>query len=124
MSGGPRWCGSRGGLCLLVVLAAVEGLQRGPLQLGARGPRLWCGVVAGASRSREGREAGELVEGSSTLHADFLWRVNPWNARSLNKDTQHEAKLVRMILFRPHRGGNVPRKQLESRIVAFQGSCS
>ena len=28
--------------------------------------------------------------------------------------------LPRVILFRPHKGGNVPRKQLESRIVAFQ----
>ena len=28
--------------------------------------------------------------------------------------------LPRMILFRPHRGGNVPRKQLESQIVAFK----
>ena len=49
------------------------------------------GVAEGSSAALLGVVAGEMVEGSSTLpprYADFLWRVNPWNARSLNQGTQ------------------------------------
>ena len=111
MSGGPRWCGGRGGLWLLVVFATVEGLQRGPLQLGARGPRLWLVLwLVLPGRAKEGKLGGWWRGPPPFLHADFLWRVNPWNARSLNKGTQghlratvgvcahlHEAKLVQGI---------------------------
>ena len=56
VSGGPRWCGGKGGLWLLVVLVTVEGLQRGPLQLGARGPRLWLVLwLVLLGRAKEGK---------------------------------------------------------------------
>ena len=67
-----------------MVLATVEGLQRSSAAR-SKGSSPLVGVVAGASKQREGREAGEMVEGSSTLPPHFLGRVNPWNARSLNK---------------------------------------
>ena len=84
------------------------GLQRGPLQLGARGPRFWLVLwLVLPGRAKEGKLGGWWRGPPPFLHADFLWRVNPWNARSLNKGTQghlratvgvcahlHEAKLV------------------------------
>ena len=63
----------------------------------------WCFRVA----RRKGSWGGWWRGPPPFLHADFLWGVNPWNARSLNKSTQgrlratvgvcahlHEAKLV------------------------------
>ena len=84
--GSPRWCGFRGGLCLLVVLeAVVDGLQKGPLQCSLGRGVLLFGVVAGASRSREGGKLERWWRGPPSFTLTIVAGEPSEYARSHNK---------------------------------------